>query len=362
MQVDFDTVADELYSLPLEEFTAVRAAREKEAKAAGDADCAGEVHKLAKPNTVGWLVNQLVRRHPAEIQPLIELGDDLRAAIGSGDRLRELSRLQRRLISALVEEARQLARDAERTVSADTARGVADTLRAALADEAAARQLLAGRLTGALFRSGLADDTEPKAAPREPAGSRESPSEPAGSWESPREPAVSRESARDLASTSARPRRTTTSRAAAAGPGAAAPGAGAPDAAAPDATASDATGADATGSDAAEPEPAARTAAEPGAAERRRLLRRERAGQERANQLAAAATDARQQAQTAVDLADRAVTDAAQRVQSLQTELAAAQAAQADAERELRRAGADLQTAQRVEREAGRRLAAVRTP
>lgn len=286
VRVDFDTVADELYSLPPQEFTAARAAREKEAKAAGDADLAGEVHQLAKPNAVGWLVNQLVRRHPAEMQPLIELGDHLRqaTAIGSGDRLRELSRLQRRLISALVEEARQLARDEERTVSADTARGVADTLRAALADEAAARQLMAGRLTGALFRSGLADDTEPKAAP---------------------------------------------------------------EAAAPEATAHTAT---------------AHTAADPGAAERRRLLRREQAGQERANQLAAAATDARQQAQTAVDQAERAVREAAERVESLQAELADAQAAQAIRERELRGAGAELRTAQRVEREAGRRQAEVRSP
>lgn len=162
MPVDFDTVADELYSLPPEEFTAVRTTREKEAKAAGDIDLAGQIRKLTRPNAVGWLVNQLVRRHPAEVQPLLELGHDLReaAARGSGDRLRELSRLQRRLISALVEEARQPARDAERTVSADTARGVAETLRAALADAAAAQQLLAGRLTGALFRSGLDSDTD----------------------------------------------------------------------------------------------------------------------------------------------------------------------------------------------------------
>ncbi len=162
MPVDFDTVADELYSLPPEEFTAVRTTREKEAKAAGDIDLAGQIRKLTRPNAVGWLVNQLVRRHPAEVAPLLELGHDLReaAARGSGDRLRELSTLQRRLISELVEEARQPARDAERTVSADTARGVAETLRAALADAAAAQQLLAGRLTGALFRSGLDSGTD----------------------------------------------------------------------------------------------------------------------------------------------------------------------------------------------------------
>ncbi len=169
--MDFDAVANQLYSLPPEDFTATRTAREKEAKTAGDPELASRIRKLTKPNAVGWLANQLVREHPEDIQPLIELGDDLRAALAgrSGDRLRELSTLQRQLISALVEEARHLGRAAGRAVSADTARELANTLRAALSDGAAAEELLAGRLAVGLFRSGLESGSAESAPTPKPA-------------------------------------------------------------------------------------------------------------------------------------------------------------------------------------------------
>lgn len=46
---DIDEVADELYGLPLEEFTAARTRYEKDAKAAGDRHAAAGIHSLAKP-------------------------------------------------------------------------------------------------------------------------------------------------------------------------------------------------------------------------------------------------------------------------------------------------------------------------
>lgn len=156
----FVAVADELYSLTPEEFTAARNERVKQAKQAGDKELAGRIKKLSKPNSSAWLANRLVRDHPAEIQPLLELGEDLRAALAdrSGDRLRELAKVQRLLIASLVDEAKQGARDAGRTVAAEAVRGLVDTLRAALNDAGAAGELLAGRLTAPLFRSGLEGD------------------------------------------------------------------------------------------------------------------------------------------------------------------------------------------------------------
>jgi hypothetical protein len=161
--MDLDTVADELYGLGLEEFTATRTAREKQAKADGDRELATSIHQLAKPNTVGWLANQLVRRHRDELEPLLELGADLREATAalSGEQLRTLGRQQHQLIYALVQLAKSLAASAGRRVSDDTTRGLEDTLHAALADEAAARELLAGRLTDALQRSGFDADEQP---------------------------------------------------------------------------------------------------------------------------------------------------------------------------------------------------------
>jgi len=152
-----DEIADSLYGLPPEQFTAARTQYEKEAKAAGDRDAAARIHAMAKPSVPAWLANQLAREHRDELQPLLELGAGLRNATRNlaGDQLRTLSRQQHQLVYALVEQARKLARAADRSVSDDAARGLEETLHAALADEQAASLLLAGRLTNALHSSGL---------------------------------------------------------------------------------------------------------------------------------------------------------------------------------------------------------------
>lgn len=154
-----DDVADELYGLTPEEFTATRTAREKEARQAGDRELAAAIHRLAKPTTVAWLANQLARERRAELQALPELGAGLRQATEqqAGDELRQFSRQQHELVFALGQQARQLARATGHPVSVATARGLEDTLHAALADEHAAEQLLAGRLTESLERSGFGD-------------------------------------------------------------------------------------------------------------------------------------------------------------------------------------------------------------
>lgn len=152
-----DEIADSLYGLPPEEFTAARTQYENEAKAAGDRDAAARIHAMGKPSVTAWLANQLAREHRDELQPLLELGAALRDATRNlaGDQLRTLSRQQHQLVYALVLQARQLARAADRSVSDDAARGLEETLHAALADEHAASLLLAGRLTNALHSSGL---------------------------------------------------------------------------------------------------------------------------------------------------------------------------------------------------------------
>jgi len=154
---DIDEIADSLYGLPPEQFTAARTQYEKQAKAAGDRDAAAVIHAMAKPSAAAWLANQLAREHRAELQPLLELGAGLRDATRNlaGDQLRTLSRQQHQLVHALVLRARQLVRAAGRTVSDDAIRGLEETLHAALADEHAATLLLAGRLTEALHSSGL---------------------------------------------------------------------------------------------------------------------------------------------------------------------------------------------------------------
>jgi hypothetical protein len=163
---DLEEIADELYGLPPEEFTAARTRYEKEAKAGGDRDGAARIHSLGKPTVTAWLANQLVRAHRDSIEPLLELGAALRDATENldGDQLRELSRQQQKVMYAVVQQARALARAAGRSMSEDAARALEETLRAALADEQAGRLLLAGHLTDGLqssdFGSGFGSGLE----------------------------------------------------------------------------------------------------------------------------------------------------------------------------------------------------------
>ncbi|NUT32742.1 MAG: hypothetical protein HOV79_06665, partial [Hamadaea sp.] len=150
-------IADHLYGLPLEEFTPARQAAAKKARDAGDPDLAKAVTALRKPTVVAWLANQLVREHAAELTPLLDLGAALREATADldGDQLRRLSAQQHQVVHALVQRAKRTAKASGRPVSEDTARGLEDTLHAALADPGAAAALQAGRLTEGLSRIGF---------------------------------------------------------------------------------------------------------------------------------------------------------------------------------------------------------------
>jgi hypothetical protein len=148
---------DELYGLPLGQFTAARTERVKQARVDGDRDAAAVIAKLPKPNVVAWLANQLARQDPQELRPLLELGESLRRATADLDaaRLGELSRQQRQVVSALTGRARELAAEAGQAVSDSTVRGLEDTLHAALADEQAAQELARGQLAAGLSRTGF---------------------------------------------------------------------------------------------------------------------------------------------------------------------------------------------------------------
>jgi len=180
----FDDVADELYGLAPEQFVPARTRYEKQARRAGDRELAERIRSLGKPTVAAWLANQLVRERRAELEPLLALGADLREATRtlSGDALRQLSRRQHQLVYALVAQARELAASQGRSVTQDTDRALDATLHAALVDEQAAGELLAGRLTTALQRSGFGDivPTAPAgpAAARKPPPAKPSPATP----------------------------------------------------------------------------------------------------------------------------------------------------------------------------------------
>jgi hypothetical protein len=166
--------ADELYGLTPKEFVAARDARVKQLRADGDADAAREVAALRRPTVPAWLANQLVREHAEEIEPLLELGAGLREASAalSGPQLKELSKQRGQLVQALVRQARRDAHASGQPVTEDAARGLEQTLHAALADEHAGELLREGRLAEVLQHDAFGSDPGGPVARRKPAPRR----------------------------------------------------------------------------------------------------------------------------------------------------------------------------------------------
>ncbi len=155
--MSIEDVARELYGLVPEEFTAARNARARLAKADGDAELAGLVQSLRKPTAGAWLLNQLLRQHADEVQQVLDLGAQLRAAQGTlaADELRALDRQRRQLTRAVAEQARDLGRDAGRRVTDATTADVEETLRSAMVDAAAGAALSTGLLTDTFSSTGI---------------------------------------------------------------------------------------------------------------------------------------------------------------------------------------------------------------
>ncbi|MEV0126185.1 hypothetical protein AB0I16_32355 [Streptomyces sp. NPDC050703] len=191
--MDLETVADELYGLRPEEFTAARDERAAAARKAGDRPLAERIKALRRPSLAAWAGNLLVRGQPDEVRPLIQLGEGLRRAHRGmdGPRLRELSRQQHVLINALSRQAGRLAADAGHPIGEDTRREVEQTLHAVLADERAARAWAQGRLTRPL------DATTGFDAALRGAGPHEEAAEPPPEKRRPRPKAWKRDAAAD---------------------------------------------------------------------------------------------------------------------------------------------------------------------
>ncbi|WP_101951229.1 hypothetical protein [Mycobacterium sp. 3519A] len=146
---------DQLYEAKPDEFTALRTKLAAAAKKRGDADAAKAISAARKPTTAAWVVNRLAVREPDTRTRLADLGERLKDAHSSmaGDRIRELSREQRRLVDDLARAAFEEAELANPTAAVRD--DVTGTLQAAIADPDVAARL--GRLTKAEQWSGFGE-------------------------------------------------------------------------------------------------------------------------------------------------------------------------------------------------------------
>jgi hypothetical protein len=132
---------DELFQLPLAEFTDARNALAKRLKQSGRANDANLVKTLTKPSVSAWTVNQLYWNHRDEFETLLAAGRRVREAQVSAapSRLADMRAAldaRREALVGLSELATSLLREAGSNPSLETIRRITTTLEAlsALAD------------------------------------------------------------------------------------------------------------------------------------------------------------------------------------------------------------------------------------
>ena len=189
------SAAEELYALSPGDFTAARDERVAQARTSGNRDLARAIGALRRPTVSAWLVNQLVREAGDQVGELLVLGESLRQAQQdlAGEQVRELSVQRRRLITALVAEAKRLAERDGRAAGLQVEREVEATLQAALADADAAAAVRAGCLSSPLSYAGLGVGDEAGAVSWQRAPARET--APAGDKAPVKDKAPAREKA-----------------------------------------------------------------------------------------------------------------------------------------------------------------------
>jgi hypothetical protein len=151
---------EELYGLPLEEFTPARDALAKELKAAGQKDEAAEVKSLRKPSLAAWALNRVAREQPDAIERLRAAGADVRAAqdealSGNAGRLRDAGRALAEEVDRVAGHAADALRAAGRPASAAQQEKIVATLRTAAVEDQAGDALARGVLVDELESTGF---------------------------------------------------------------------------------------------------------------------------------------------------------------------------------------------------------------
>jgi hypothetical protein len=151
---------DQLFELPLDEFTAARNELAKQLKQSGDADAAEQVRGIPKPSVAAWAVNQLARHEPELMRSLLNVGARLRSAQErsfkgerTADELRAAQAEERDVIRRLTRAAEPLLREGGRAASGPTLERISSILRAAAVSDPSA--LRSGRLSGDVEATGF---------------------------------------------------------------------------------------------------------------------------------------------------------------------------------------------------------------
>jgi hypothetical protein len=158
--------ADELYALPLEEFTAARDRIAKKLREGGDKAAADAVRALRKPSVPAWAVNQVARAEAKAVGRLFAAGEKLQDAQkklmrgGDAKEVQDAGAAERDAVKALVSSARKILKAAGLGTTEATLERVADTFYATAVDPDAREHVRSGRLPKELKRVGFGEIPE----------------------------------------------------------------------------------------------------------------------------------------------------------------------------------------------------------
>jgi hypothetical protein len=152
---------DRLFALPPAEFTAARNDLARRLKQASQKAISARVQELRKPTVPVWTVNQLARRHPKDVEALLEAVEQLRLAQekalkgSDAEELRSATSAERDALRRLTQQANEfLAAEGHKPTAAVVER-IASMLRAAALDPDGRELLATGRLTEELEATGF---------------------------------------------------------------------------------------------------------------------------------------------------------------------------------------------------------------
>lgn len=129
------TAGDELFRLPLSEFTAARNALAAQLKKDGDSEESERIRALSKPPVSAWVVNQLFWKHRTAFDRLFAAGEQFRNAqaaqlAGKSADLRGPLDARREALGELTKLAAEILREADHPSSPEMMRRIMTTLEA----------------------------------------------------------------------------------------------------------------------------------------------------------------------------------------------------------------------------------------
>jgi N-methylhydantoinase A/oxoprolinase/acetone carboxylase beta subunit len=180
-----ENALDELYGLPLEEFTGARNRLAAELRSRGEREAAAWVAGLTKPSAAAWAVNQVMRTQRQDARDLLDAGGRLRKAhesiatggAGAARALREAAEAERVAVGRLSNAARGLVNARGRGLSETILERVTQTLHAIAADSEVRSLAAVGRLSREPRSTPAFGPPVTRVGRRQPASSRPSEAE-----------------------------------------------------------------------------------------------------------------------------------------------------------------------------------------